>query len=109
MPTCTISKIILQPTLSNQIQASFYYKTFSGSWVLIATDITIDTDGNLSSPISFLAEYETTYTLRADNEQCETMYQEDFYLPDIEDNLLIDYDGFPLSNGQSVFGGLYLN
>lgn len=84
MITVTIPKIILQPALTSAIQATFYYKFYlDSSYTLIEANVTIETDGTVSSsPIpAFNIDYDTRYTLRAENEQCQTIYQEDILVP----------------------------
>lgn len=84
MPTVIIPKILLQPPLLNQIQATFYYKYYlDASFILIESNVTINTDGTVAtSPMpSFNINYDTRYTIQVQNEQCETIYEEDIFMP----------------------------
>lgn len=83
MPVCSIPKILLQPELKQAIQATFYYRYYlDTAWILIG-DGTINTDGTVtaSPSITFNIDFNKIYTIRADNEQCETMYTEDIFVP----------------------------
>lgn len=84
MPQCLIENIILQPPLSSPIQATFYYRYYlDEAWILIQSNVTVNIDGSItaSPSVSFNIDYNTRYTLRADNEQCETVYMEDILFP----------------------------